>query len=136
MIDRDQTARTEKKTSIPPLSLLCTADKFLKFTFLGMSCGYHFIIIVNRSTAFEKKKNIRNYKGHFKLTPDCKRICTHDGLIRDLNTAEWLTPITDSTDTREDLLISGRYLCVRFTPKMICSLWLLSPAETGPQTSR
>lgn len=56
MIDRDQTARTEKKTSIPPLSLLCTADKFLKFTFLGMSCGYHFIIIVNRSTAFEKKK--------------------------------------------------------------------------------
>lgn len=48
--------RKEKKTSIPPLSLLCTADKFLKFTFLGMSCGYHFIIIVNRSTAFEKKK--------------------------------------------------------------------------------
>lgn len=136
MINRDQTARThlekrkENINSTP--SLLCKADKFLKFTFLGMSWGYHFIIVVNRSTVFKKKLN-RNYKGHFKLTPDCKCICTHDGLIWDLNRAEGLTPIIDSTDTREDLLISGRYLCVRFTPKRICSLWLLSPAETGPQ---
>lgn len=123
--------RKENINSIPPL--LNKADNFLTFTFFGMSCGYHFIIIVNRSTAFKKK---RNYKGHLKLTPDCKCICTHDGRVRDLNTAEGLTPITDSTDTREDILISSRYLCVRFTPKMTCSLWLLSPAETGAQTSR
>lgn len=115
-----------------PLSLFSKADKFFQLTFLGMSCGYHFIIIGNHSTALKKKPN-RNYKGRFKLTPDCKCISIHDGLIWDMNPAEGLTPITDSTNTRGDLLISDRYLCVRFTLKTICSLWLLSPAETGPK---
>lgn len=57
MINRDQTHLQRRKHQFLPLSLLSKADKFFQSTFLGMSCGYHFIIIGNRSTALKKKKN-------------------------------------------------------------------------------